>query len=1479
MKKLSLLSLFLFIALFSFAEEQIYTGTAANTHVKGANIVRYTDESLLPNYIGFAKGSELPLALFEKWMHGTLQLNASYSLVELNRFDDQIGFTHIRLQENFKGIPVKGTMWILHLRNGVIQSMNGTLYNQINSGTNPAITEQVALNLALTKVDANQYKWQIPQEEQQLKIEQNNPNATYYPKGELMIVRNNGVFHLCYAFSIYAQQPFGKTTELIDAFSGQVIESINEIKTIGVTGTAHTKYSGVQTIKTDSLAPTSFRLRESTRGNGIFTYNSATTTGYPSTDFTDTNNNWNNINGNQDEVATDAHWGAEMTYDFYNTNYSRNSIDNNGFALLSYVHYDVGMVNAFWDGQRMSYGDGDASTPPLTALDITGHEITHGLTTFTCNLNGGNEPGALNEGFSDIAGKSIEKWARPGNSNWQIGADINMIIRDMANPNATQNPDTYQGTNWDFVTQEVHKNSTVLSHWFYLLTMGGSGTNDINNSYNVTGQGYTKANAIAFRDQTVYLFPASQYSDARFYALQAAVDLYGPCSPEVQATADAWYAVGVGTPYSPTVTAAFTSSSSIGCSAPLAVQFHNLSINSNVFAWDFGDGSPINTSNSPLHIYNSNGTFSVTLIVSGGACGSDTISMPNYLVINPGLPCTNLPANGQTVTETMCSGNLYDDAGNNADYSSNYSSYLTIAPTGAQQVSMQFTLFDTEQGYDSLYLYDGPTSSSPLIGAWSGTALPNGGAIIYSSGGSLTVHFVSDPSVVGAGFEANWQCISNQPPVAIFSADNVNSCSGLIHFNNSSSGAPTAWHWDFGDGTTDSIKTPTHTYSTNGTYSVELIVTNAFGIDTLLYTNYITVNHPSPGPSGINGSTCSSGQVALGATPNGAGNTINWYSSASSSTILGSGNTFFTPSISTTTTYYAEEIIPGPIDSLGPVNNSIGTGNNYTNNNDRYLVFNCTAASTLVSVKVISGTSGPRTIQLRNSAGTVLQSAVVTIPSGTSTVTLNFALPIANGLQLGLLSGGTAHNLYRNNGGAVYPYTNGPVSITGVNPGSPSNYYYFFYNWKIQTGNCATVRTPVVATTGAISAAATLSGSSTICSNDSAMLTAVSSSSYTYQWNNNGNPIPGATQSTYQATAAGNYTCTISATGCAPATSAPAINISTIPSPTSAIIQPSTDTASRCLGTPFVIKAFTSAGYSYQWYRNANPITGGTTDTFLVINGGGLFTNLYTVSVTANGCTATSPVFTLLSYTAPTAVINPNATQTICPGQSITLNANTGINYAYQWDNGGTPVSGATAASFTTATPGNYSVTIDNTYCPTSTSTAVSVVASTLQANFTSVAGTNGLINFTDGSAGTPSSWNWTFGDNASSTIQNPSHTYSASGNYTVTLIVADASGCSDTIMKDLTVDITGIANVNSSLSIVLFPNPASTTLQVNLKANAWNGQTINGRIINALGQEIQTVQFTKEHPQIAIQSLAKGAYMLQLQYGKQLINKSFIKE
>lgn len=492
--------------------------------------------------------------------------------LKLSSDKDALGFENHKFQQTVNGIPVEYGMINMLVKKGKVVSQNGVWFKNIPATVEKraGISEANALNSALAYVGATSYKWQNAEEEAFLKNDTKDANATFYPKGKLVYYNdpadvNAKKLTLAYKFDVYASEPVSRQEVYVDAKTGKVLGTNALILETNAPGTAVTAYSGNQAIVADQVSATSYRLRETGRNGGtaIETYNLKQGTNYSrATDFTDTDNTWNNVNTAKDQYATDAHWGAEKTVDYLKAQFNRNSIDNNHFAIKSYVHYSRNYFNAFWDGSRMTYGDGSSTNgnKPLTALDVCAHEIGHGMTTKTANLVYQKESGALNEAFSDILGNSVEFWARPTQASWKLGEDFSYVIRDMANPNAYGDPDTYGGTYWvnpnctpsstnDYCG--VHTNSGVLNFWYYLLVNGGSGTNDKGFAYNVTGVGLDKAAQIAYRTLTTYLTSTSTYANARTYSLQAATDLYGAGSAEVAQTTNAWNAVGVGGGTSP----------------------------------------------------------------------------------------------------------------------------------------------------------------------------------------------------------------------------------------------------------------------------------------------------------------------------------------------------------------------------------------------------------------------------------------------------------------------------------------------------------------------------------------------------------------------------------------------------------------------------------------------------------------------------------------------------------------------------------------------------------------------------------------------------------------------------------------------------------------------------------------------------------------------------------------------------------------
>lgn len=1063
----------------TLTSQTLLTGNQARQEISSASIIRTGTLSDIPNYIQFEQSKQTTLENTFELLKKTYRLSSNYGFILLNEHTDKLGDTHYRFQQTYKQKIIESGILLIHTKNDLVYAINGLTFNNVLATNTAIINETNALTTAIQNIGAESYKWQVENEEKHIKLETKNPDATYYPTGELVYIQPNlsqSKLRLAYKFNIYAQKPVSRVEIYIDAITNTVITENKIIKHIDVPGTATTAYSGVRTITTDSISATSFRLVETGRGNGIETYNMNNSDNYGlATDFTDTDNNWNNINTNLDQYATDAHWGSEVTYDYYNIEHGRNSIDNMGFALKNYIHYNDGANasynNAFWDGQRMTFGDGNGgSSSPLVALDISGHEVTHGLTNFTANLVYQDEPGGLNESFSDIFGTCIENYGRPGNWNWTMGEDIGTIIRSMSDPNALGDPDTYLGNNWVPAggpdNGGVHSNSGVQNYWFYLLTDGGSGINDNGDSYSVTSQGITIASQIAFRNLTVYLSVNSTFADARFFAIQSAIDLFGPCSPEVEATTDAWYAVGVGNAYVSYVIADFTTNDTLFCSAPNTVNFTNQSINGINFSWDFGDGSPISTTVSPSHTYAANGNYDVKLIADGGTCGIDTLLMSSYITIDTTLLCLiTFPTNGIGAMQTACTGSLFDSGGDQGNYGNQEDAQITLSPLGADSVRIDFTLFNIEPGngppncnYDYLEVYDGNSISSPLIGKYCNNDLPP--TYITSSGQSLTIVFHSDQALTLSGFQLDWQCyLSSFPPITNFESQDTISCSGDVTFSDLTTNGPTTWAWSFGDGNISNIQNPIHHYSTNGTYTVKLVTTNPQGVDSITFSDYIIIDFLNA-PIGSDTSICLNQSANLTAVGNG---TIRWYNNPTGGNTIHEGSSFSTPNLTTSTTYYASDFEAGTLFTGGAASSSIGSGGYF--NGDQSLIFNCNEACTLKTVDVVAGSSGNRTIELRNSAGAILESITVNIPNTPSayqTVTLNIPIPIGINLELGVATQSNP-DLFRNNTGASYPYssTNNIISITGSTAQAANTYYYFFYNWQLETPGCESPKTPI----------------------------------------------------------------------------------------------------------------------------------------------------------------------------------------------------------------------------------------------------------------------------------------------------------------------------------------------------------------------------------------------------------------------------------
>ncbi len=475
-----------------------------------------------------------------------LNLNQGSTLEFIKQDTDELGFTHDGYTQFYRGLPVEFAQIKIHAKEGQVTSLTNTTVNISDLEVRPTMSSASALNVAKGFVNATSYMWEDAQSSALMDYQA--------PTGELMILGPiagvNNQAKLVYKFDIYASEPVYRADVYVDAHNGAVVFENKRIHHADTPATGSSLYNGTVSFMADSFS-SGYRLRQTTDGNGIETYDMGGSTNYSSA--SDVVSSTTNFSGSTD-IGVQAHWGAEQTHQYFMQKHNRNSYTGSGTVIRSYVSYSRNYVNAFWNGSVMTYGDGDGvNYGPLVSLDIVGHEITHGVTEYAANLVYSYESGALNESFSDIFGESIEFFGA-GTNDWLMGDQIGAggsggALRSMSNPNQFGDPDTYLGTNWYTGSGDnggVHYNSGVQNFWFYLLTVGGTGTNDFGDPFDVPAIGMEAAAAIAYRNLTVYLSTNSQYSDARDGAIQSAIDLYGQNSPEVEAVTLAWAAVGVG---------------------------------------------------------------------------------------------------------------------------------------------------------------------------------------------------------------------------------------------------------------------------------------------------------------------------------------------------------------------------------------------------------------------------------------------------------------------------------------------------------------------------------------------------------------------------------------------------------------------------------------------------------------------------------------------------------------------------------------------------------------------------------------------------------------------------------------------------------------------------------------------------------------------------------------------------------------------
>ncbi|MCB9245789.1 MAG: M4 family metallopeptidase [Flavobacteriales bacterium] len=511
--------------------------------------------------------------------------------------------TVLKVNQTYKGVDVDGGDIILRYGNdGKISDILGTP-RHINMDPVPdTIGAARAIDVALTHLGIDTLALDV------------NPatGEPFYPEIRLCYAPYNSdllsAFVLCYEVEVLVSSP-ARYFYYIDARNGEVASVQNALMHDKIKGTSW--YSGsveFEAIKRGNfITGYYYESHDAVRKIRCFDhgYNKAVIDDdwtmckrpggpLPKPIFWDNSTDWT---ATDKKGVVDVMWGIGKTYDYFKEKHYRNSFDNRGTYIDNRLYYDVlerhwdaacpidtfkidsTYCNAYWNGKLLTYGNGNGVAAGVYgSINTCGHEFSHGVVEFTAGLKYQGESGALNESFADMFGTAIEFYAKQSigsNGNWKYGeehttpANPNDCLRDMSDPHATGDPDTYKvdarWVNTANVSKAndyggVHTNSGVGNYWFYLLSEGSGGkkTNEAGDEYDFSGIGLTKAEKIAYRALSAYMGNWSDYAQARKATLLAAEDYYGKKSSEYKAVCNAWYAVNVGEKCCDTMELSFT---------------------------------------------------------------------------------------------------------------------------------------------------------------------------------------------------------------------------------------------------------------------------------------------------------------------------------------------------------------------------------------------------------------------------------------------------------------------------------------------------------------------------------------------------------------------------------------------------------------------------------------------------------------------------------------------------------------------------------------------------------------------------------------------------------------------------------------------------------------------------------------------------------------------------------------------------------
>lgn len=773
------------------------------------------------------------------------------------------------------------------------------------------------------------------------------------------------------------------------------------------------------------------------------------------------------------------------------------------------------------------------------------------------------------------------------------------------------------------------------------------------------------------------------------------------------------------------------------------------------------------------------------------ACQGDTVTLNgygigiNYQWLNNNIPIAGATSNTFFATNSGNYSVILSFGGQCSDTSAvlpvtiNANPTATISPNTAQTICQGQTVFFSATGGTSYQWY---MNGLPIAGATNSSYAATQSGNYYAV--ATTNNCSKQTSVVNV-------VVKPVVPATITAGGNNTFCQGSNSLLvGSGTGAGQTYQW-LNNG---ALVGTNNTYTANATGNYQFILNNNGCADT---SNIfaVTVN-PLPtatiSPSGAQ-TTCSANPITLTAS---GGTTYTWYFNG----VMVAGNS--SPSIVTSGTgnYYATvtsaagcsdntPIVPITVNPTIPANitpmgatvfcqggNVLLAGSGTGTAGETYLWLNANGTSVGTSNSLQVSNSGTYTFILNNN-GCADTSAAITVtvnPNPTPTLSPAANVTICEGQSVDILvsSAGTF---------GINWYVNGVAMSASPNP-LTAFMAASYYAEVIDANGCTGTTLPtIVSVTDVIEATISPQGNTDFCQGETLNLqgSGTGQAGQTYTWLQLPTNIVGNNNTTTVSTA-GNYQFITDNFGCRDTSAALAVTV--FPLPIVSLI--ANGATAICEGTPLLL---TAGGASfYTWLKNGQILPVSVANT-LTVTGAGTY---YTIGTDTNGCQSISPYVWVTNLPIPNANVSANGSTVICPGESVSLNAQGGDTYQWLWNSGILP--NETNDNLIASTSGAYNV-IATTPCGTDTSGVVTVqVSPQPAANFYTQEALNFIntpVYFIDQSTNA-SVWQWNFGDGSSmNSLQNPAYVYSQAGTYLVNLVINDEIGCKDTVEMNIVIN------------------------------------------------------------------------------------------